>query len=133
MNAIDSESAINTSKAKRFMSFLENSVVERGALGAIDFDSQERLAKLELVYNERVLAGEDPAIVASELIDVNELILNPIEDPKAKREELLKSLKEEIITDSEYNEKIYKINNYENLKRNADAFQKALDQALKGQ
>ena len=133
MNAIDSESAINTSKAKRFMSFLENSVVERGALGAIDFDSQERLAKLELVYNERVLAGEDPAIVASELIDVNELILNPIEDPKAKRKELLKSLKEEIITDSEYNEEIYKINNYENLKRNADAFQKALDQALKGQ
>ena len=85
------------------------------------------------MYNERVLAGEDPAIVASELIDVNELILNPIEDPKAKREELLKSLKEEIITDSEYNEEIYKINNYENLKRNADAFQKALDQALKGQ
>ena len=112
---------------------MENSVVEKGPLGALDFNSQERLAKLQLVYNERVLDGEDPPVVARELIDVNELILNPIEDPKAKRADLNRQLKENIITDSEYNEEIYRIDNYESLKRNADAFERALDQALKGQ
>ena len=130
---LDAESPINTSRAKRFRSFLENSVVEKGPLGALDFNSQERLAKLQLVYNERVLDGEDPPVVARELIDVNELILNPIEDPKAKRADLNRQLKENTITDSEYNEEIYKIDNYESLKRNADAFERALDQALKGQ
>ena len=112
---------------------MENSVVEKGALGRLDFNSQERLAKLQLVFNERVLDGEDPAIVASELIDVNQLIVNPIEDPQAKRAELNRQLKEGIITDSEYNEEIYKINNYESLKLNLNNFQTALDQALKGQ
>ena len=130
---LDSESPINTSRAKRFRSFLENSVVEKGALGRLDFNSQERLAKLQLVFNERVLDGEDPAIVASELIDVNQLIVNPIADPQAKRAELNRQLKEGIITDSEYNEEIYKINNYESLKLNLNNFQTALDQALKGQ
>jgi len=133
LSARDSESPINTSRAKRFRSFLENSIVEKGPLGALDFESQERLAQLELVYNERVLAGDDPAVVASELIDVNELITNPIEDPKAEKEELLKQLRDGIITDSEYNDKFNTITSYERRKRNADAFQRALDQALKGQ
>jgi len=133
LSARDSESSINTSRSKRFRSFLENSVVEKGPLGAIDFESQERLAQLELVYNERVLAGEDPALVASELIDVNELITNPIEDPKAEKEELNRQLRDGIILDSEYNDKFNKITSYERRKSNVDAFQRALDQALKGQ
>jgi hypothetical protein len=133
LSAKDSESPINTSRSKRFRSFLENSVVEKGPLGAIDFESQERLAQLELVYNERVLAGDDPAVVASELIDVNELITNPIEDPKAEKEELNKQLRDGIILDSEYNDKFNKITSYERRKSNVDAFQRALDQALKGQ
>jgi len=91
------------------------------------------LAELELVYNERVLAGDDPAVVASELIDVNELITNPIEDPKAEKEELKKQLRDGTITDSEYNDEFNKITSYQRRKSNADAFQRALDQALKGQ
>jgi hypothetical protein len=133
LSARDSESPINTSRSKRFRSFLENSVVEKGPLGAIDFKSQERLAQLELVYNERVLAGDDPAVVASELIDVNELITNPIEDPKAEKKELNVQLKAKTITDSEYNEQFARITSYQSRKGNADAFQRALEQALKGQ
>ena len=127
---LDAESPIHTSNADRFRTHLEKSVVEIGPLGAIDFNSQERLAKLQLVYDERVLAGEDPPIVARELIDVNEVITNPI-DVEAERATLKKQLNDEAITDSEYNEKMYKLDKHEILKRNADAFQKALDQALK--
>jgi predicted transcriptional regulator len=138
LSARDSESLINTSRAIRFKSFLENSVIVKGPLGSLDEESQKRLAKLELVYNERVLAGDDPAIVASELIDVNELILNPIDDAPNKLLELEASWVETVKLDpkadsSTFDHEYERINNYIKLKGNADAFQSALDKALKRQ
>lgn len=126
------ESPLKTSKANRFRTFLEKNVVVVGPMGAVDFDSQERLAKLKLVYDERILAGEDPAVVANDLVDINDVIVNPIDNPQQALEDLDKQLGDGLITDSEYDSEYARIQSYKQRKANADAFQRALEQALRG-
>jgi len=125
------ESPLNTNKANRFRKFIENNVQRVGEFGAIDEEAQSRLAKLVVVYDERVLAGEDPAVIAGELVDINDVLAIPIDTQQAL-EDLNQQLKDGL-SDAEYNAEYARIQSYKQRKANADAFQRALEQALKGQ
>lgn len=122
---------------KRFKTFLKNSVKVVGPMGAIDFDSQKRLAQLEVVYDERVLAGESPAIVARDLVDVNSFLSapNPIYGTKETLNDSLNQLNNAFdngaISDIDYNREYQNIQDLMEQKTNIDGFNKALKEALK--
>lgn len=131
------DSPLQTSRAKRFRSFLTNSVKVVGPLGAIDFESQKRLADLTIVYQERVLAGDDPADAARDLVDVNAFLTapNPRTGTKDDLQGALKALNEQFdsgtVEDSQYDRQIQLIDDLMEQKSNIDAFERALKEALK--
>jgi hypothetical protein len=96
----------------------------------MDFGEQQRLADLTLVYDQRVLAGEDPAEVARDLVDVNDILTDPIDDVEAEKQKLLEERKNNIITKSEYETRFNKLNNYQSRLNNMKAFEADLNRAL---
>jgi hypothetical protein len=78
----DSGGLLKTSAATRFSKHLYESIIVRGAMGAIDQDAQVNASQMQTVYNERVSAGEIPAIVAKELIAANRERVDPSEYAK---------------------------------------------------
>jgi len=131
------ESPLKTSEARRFKSFLANSVKVVGALGAVDFDSQKRLAELVVAYDQRVLAGEDPAIVARDLVDVNDFLTAPNprtgtkDDLQGAMDRLNEQLDANTIDEDTYNQQFDLITRLTDQKANLDQFNKALQEALK--
>jgi hypothetical protein len=130
LSATESESPLQTSKAKRFKSYLTNNVAVVGAGGFMKLDEQQRLADLTLVYDQRVLAGEDPAEVARDLVDVNDILAEPIDDIPARREKLLEDRANDIITQSEYETEFNKLDDYQRRLANMKAFEADLNRAL---
>ena len=72
----DKASPLTTSESKAAFSFIEKMTIKLGIMGAIDFDSQKRLAGLQREYREAVLAGENPWAVADKLVNAS----NELED-----------------------------------------------------
>ena len=135
--SVTDDSPLKTNRASRFKRFLEGSVKVVGPMGAVDFESQKRLAELTVVYDERVLAGEDPAIVARELVDVDSFLKAP--NPKfGSKDDLsgaLDRLKENfdtgLIDAATYDREFYLIEDLMRQKSNIESFDKALKEALK--
>lgn len=136
--AADEEgSPLKTSDARRFKTFISKSVQEVGIGGQFDFDQQRRLARLLVVYDERVLDGESPAVVAKDLMDVNAFIL--ADDPKFGAKEdlddsLLKlqdAMRAGVIDKNTFNEQFRLIEELKANKNNIDAFNKAFAEAFK--
>jgi hypothetical protein len=129
-SAMDAESPLQKPKAKRFKSYLTKNVAVVGPLGAMDFGEQQRLADLTLVYDQRVLAGEDPAEVARDLVDVNDILTNPIDDVPARKQQLMEQRENGIITESVYKTEFNKLENYQSRLANMKAFEADLNRAL---
>ena len=136
LSARDSESPLNSGRAKRFRTFLADSVKVVGPMGAIDFDSQKRLAQLEVVYDERLLAGEDPAVIAAELIDVNDfktagrVMFGTIDNIAESRTLLSDAFRDGSISEDTYNREFYKLDDLEEGKALARQFEDALKRSL---
>ena len=133
----DEKSPLVSEDAKRFKSFLINSVKVVGPMGAIDFDSQKRLANLVIVYQQRILEGDTPAVAARDLVDVNSYLTMP--DPQfGSREDLTGAMRglddafdAGTIDDEAYNREYSLIQDMKAKKTNIDAFNRALTEALK--
>jgi len=70
---LTSESPLRTGEAQRFRDYLKRMTVVTGAFAAIDPEAQSMWADLDVVYSQRVLAGERPSEVASELVEAKNL------------------------------------------------------------
>jgi hypothetical protein len=74
-NNLISESVLNTSEARRFSNLLQNMIAPTSGFGLPGADEDaRRWAQVKVVYDERVSAGERPALVAAELVGVTEEI-----------------------------------------------------------
>jgi hypothetical protein len=74
-NNLVGESYLNTSEAKRFSKYLENMIAPASGFGLPGANEDaRRWAEVKVVYDERVSAGERPAVVAAELAEVTEEI-----------------------------------------------------------
>lgn len=129
-SAMTAESPLQMPKAKRFKSYLTKNVAVVGPLGQMDYEEQQRLADLTLVYDQRVLAGEDPAEVARDLVDVNDILTDPIDDVPARKQQLIEQRANGTITESEYKTKFNKLENYQSRLNNMKAFEADLNRAL---
>ena len=78
----DSGGLLKTNRATRFSKHLYESIIVRGVMGAVDQDAQVNAAQMQVVYDNRVSAGENPAIVAKELIAANRQRVDPSEYAK---------------------------------------------------
>ena len=138
LSARDSESPLNSGRANRFRTFLADSVKVVGPMGQIDFKSQKRLAQLEVVYDERLLAGEDPAVVAAELIDVNSFIkakkvmFGTNDNLVESRTLLNEALRDGSISEDTYNREFYRLDDLEEGQVLARQFEDALKRSLQG-
>tara|TARA_Y100000389_G_scaffold194285_1_gene224094 strand:+ start:1031 stop:2635 length:1605 start_codon:yes stop_codon:yes gene_type:complete len=90
-DAKSGESRLQTNEAKRFRDFVYQQISVTGSQGSIISDKLAKRANLVLVYDDRVLNGEDPRDVAAELIQARQDILRPPES----FEEALKKLNAE--------------------------------------
>lgn len=128
-SAMDAESPLQKPRAKRFKSYLTKNVAVIGPLGQMDYAEQQRLADLTLVYDQRVLAGEDPADVARDLVDVNDLLTTTI-NVEAEKQKLMQERADGIISESEYDTKFTELENYQSRLNNMKAFEADLNRAL---
>jgi hypothetical protein len=107
-------------------------------MGQIDFKSQKRLAQLEVVYDERLLAGEDPAVVAAELIDVNSFIkakkvmFGTNDNLVESRTLLNEAFRDGSIDEDTYNREFYRLDDLEEGQVLARQFEDALKRSLQG-
>jgi len=69
-----SSSVLNTNESKRFKKFLTKFTFDPGIGGFGSIENNKKIAQLELVFDERVLAGEDPSLVVKDLVDFNEFL-----------------------------------------------------------
>ena len=114
LTTLDGEPILNTPKATRYRKYVSTSVgivdpVTGKFTGA---GTKERAADLMLAFDEKVLAGEDPAVVAEQLLDINDI---PVDfKSEADIKEKLKDLEETVLTmnASEYNEKEQELQQY---------------------
>ena len=75
LTTLDQEPILNTPKAKTFRTYVSTNV------GIVDpitgrftgAGTKERAADLMLAFDLRLMAGEDPAVVAQELLDINDI------------------------------------------------------------
>jgi hypothetical protein len=67
------ESPLSSGEAQRFRDYLKRMTVVTGAFAAIDPEAQSMWANLDIVYSQRVLAGERPSDVAAELVEAKNL------------------------------------------------------------
>ena len=70
------ESPLTSGEAVRFRDYLKRMTVVTGPLAAIDPVAQNLWAELDVVYAQRVLAGERPAEVAADLVEAKDLSKN---------------------------------------------------------
>ena len=137
----DSGGLLKTNGAKRFSRHLYESIIVRGAMGAIDQDAQVNAAQMQVVYDNRVSAGENPAIVAKELIAANRQRIEPSEYAKgfkifndAERAMIeLKATPNHPLNDSAYYDtEYYKLKDYFDNIGAYDNFKSDYDDIMKG-
>ena len=137
----DSGGLLQTNAATRFSKHLYESIIERGALGTFDSDSQINAAQMQVVYDNRVSAGENPAVVARELIAANRQRKEPSGYAKgfktfndAERAMIeLKATPNHPLNDSAfYNTEYYKLKDYFDNIGAYDNFKSDYDDIMKG-
>lgn len=132
----DKASPLTTSDSKAAMSFVKNMTVKVGALGAIDFDAQKRLAGLNREFRESVLAGENPWTVADRLVNASNeiedifLIYGDVSDTQGALMELEQAALSGAINGPTYNVEFEKIKRAESLQKNLTSFTKAKKAAM---
>ena len=132
----DKASPLTTSDSKAAMAFIKNMTVKTGALGAIDFDSQKRLAGLNREFRESVLSGENPWTAADRLVNAsNELediffVYGDVSDTRGAMSELNNAASSGAVNETTYNAEYQKIKRAELLQTNLTSFTKAKKAAL---
>ena len=124
LSRLDEAPILNTPRAKTFRTYVSTSV------GIVDpitgrftgAGTKERAAELMLAFDLRVMDGEDPAVVAQELISINNI--PPQYTSESDINKALEKLEEQVGTmdPSEYNEQeqqlqqyLIQIRNYQNM------------------
>ena len=133
---------LESAEAKRFSNHITDMVVVKGVFGQLDFESQANESKLQIIYAERVLAGESPAVVARDLINSYKGISNipqpqyagdTYENSTKQGSDLYNALKNNSIDDDTYNENVKRLEAYFTAKQNEKTFQEDYDSIMKGQ
>lgn len=132
---------LESAEAKRFSKHITDMVVVKGVFGNLDFESQANESKLQILYAERVLAGESPPVVARDLINSYKGISNipqpqyagdTYENSTKQGSDLYNALKNGTIDDDTYNENVKKLEAYFTAKQNEKTFQEDYDSLMKG-
>lgn len=124
-------SPLQTEKYKSALSFLEGSVAVRGPLGALDTESERRLAKMRREVRSRVLQGEDPFEVVDQIIPKDEFnrAPSPMFGEKGDLNSSLTQLNDQYragaIDDDTYNFQFELIERLKGMKQNLDNFNQA--------
>ena len=132
---------LESAEAKRFSKHIKDLVLITGPMGGLDFESQASESKLQIVYAERVLSGESPAIVAKELINGYKSMSipkpiyagNTYEDSVKPESDLFKALQSNIIDDVTADQIDKELKNYFRDTENQRKFQSDYDSIMKGQ
>ena len=132
---------LESAEAKRFSNHIKELVLITGPMGGFDFESQANESKLQIVYAERVLSGESPAIVARELINGYKSIGMPkpqyaeadYENSIKEESPLFKALERGFISEAEFTQKSLEIKTYFINIQNKKSFQEDYDSIMKGQ
>ena len=132
---------LESAEAKRFSNHIKELVIIKGPFGGFDFESQANESKLQIVYDERVLSGESPAIVARELINGYKSIGMPkpqyaetdYENSIKEESSLFKALERGFISEAEFTQKSLEIKTYFINIQNRKSFQEDYDSIMKGQ
>ena len=132
---------LESAEAKRFSDHIKDLVLVTGPMGALDFESSKSESKLQIVYAERVLSGESPAIVAKELINGYKSMSipkpiyagNTYEDSVKPESDLFKALQSNIIDDVTADQIDKELKNYFRDTENQRKFQSDYDSIMKGQ
>jgi len=77
MERQDTASPLNTYAAKSALQRIKDYNVIPGPMGAFDRDELVRYQDFKLVFEQRVLAGENPTLVASEMVNLSKLRTHP--------------------------------------------------------
>ena len=137
----DSGGLLQTNAATRFSKHLYESIIERGALGTFDSDSQINAAQMQVVYDNRVSAGENPAVVARELIAANRQRKEPsgyakgfktFNDAELAMIELKATPNHPLNDSAFYNTEYYKLKDYFDNIGAYDNFKSDYDDIMKG-
>jgi len=132
----DSESILKTSESRRAEDFIVSSMRVTGPFGALDSGAERRLAVAKREFADRVLAGEDPFLVADGLIDVDSFARSPrpmfgdkdnLDTSLAK---LNQAMKAGTVDDQTYNREFELIQKLEQQKANIEAFKAAKKEHL---
>ncbi len=101
---------------KRFRSHLKDQVKYVNQFGWVDKDKQQQAGKLLLMYDERVIAGEEPAEVAKELMDIDVALNTPPDEAKKELTGLTDTYRAGLesgkpaMTPDEYNREVERLN-----------------------
>lgn len=140
------DNVLNSNKAKRFRAFVKKFAFDPGIGGFGSVENNKKLAQLELVFDERVLDGEEPAEVASDLIDFDEFLNLPQprfgnnSEPEEAKEKLIelftaeqsKDAGERTLSNDDFNREMLDLERAIELKRTSEEFKRAFDEALDG-
>ena len=96
------ESLLKTNKAIRAQKYLENSIVTTGIYGTIYPERQLELAQLTLTLQERILNGEDPLVVAREILEFSDITSDSVPELEAEYKNIEESLKAQFEADITY-------------------------------
>jgi hypothetical protein len=103
------ESPLTRGEAVRFRDYLKRMTVVTGPLAAIDPVQQNLWAELDVVYADRVLAGERPAEVAADLVEAKDLAMSSKDIDSSidnlKAEKIQRSKTSSPMSDDEFLEK----------------------------
>lgn len=130
-DVLSKESVLYTGKAKRYRQFIEKSMGLTGPLATLEPDQSRILAEKIRIYDERILAGGDPAIEADDLIGRYdyERMSNPMYGTKENLDDSLKMLNEAFdsgnIDDDTYDYEYNNLKKLKILKSNIEQYDKA--------
>jgi hypothetical protein len=121
-NSQTSEAILQQNDVKRFRTFVKNQITPVGLSGSLDQNKLKDQSNLILVFDQRVLAGEDPQIVTKDLMS----IIPDIKDERNSKEERIKMLKTqqdaEDMSEDEYNKKYEEIINESDINKNYTSY-----------
>ena len=132
LTTLDGEPILNTPKAARYRKYVSTNV------GIVDpitgkftgAGTKERAADLMLAFDEKVLAGEDPSVVAEQLLDINDIPSQfTTESDIDKAVERLEA-QVQTMDASDYNQQISELDQYRTRIRN---FQNMMADIKRGQ
>lgn len=125
--AMDAKTAggkLTDARTKRYQDLVFATYTVTGPMGSIDQDKSERRATAKLVYQQRVLDGEDPAIVAQDLVSFAEIAMNESTYKEEVDKLTARSLKDtkdpNFITEEEY---VERMNELQSQKQAYDAYE----------